>query len=80
MLTQHFGVTNKEHYGMRCDHLATRETAHVFYLALENRIFTTTKKHTHAHTQSRTENSLFHFCLTITKPFPPIYLEEMKNF
>ena len=28
------------------------------------------------HTQSRTENSLFQFCLT----FSPIYLEEMKNY
>ena len=28
------------------------------------------------HTQRRTENSLFQFCLT----FSPIYLEEMKNY
>ena len=31
------------------------------------------------HTQSRAENSLFQFCLTITKPFSPIYLEEIKK-
>ena len=37
------------------------------------------KQNTHTHTQSRTENSLFQFWLTITKPFPPMYLEEMKN-
>ena len=35
---------------------------------------------TYTHTQSRIENSLFKFCLTITKPFAPIYLEEMKNY
>ena len=23
---------------------------------------------------------MFQFCLAITKPFPPIYLEEMKNY
>ena len=34
---------------------------------------------THTHTQSGAENSLFQFCLTIAEPFPPIYLEEMKN-
>ena len=28
------------------------------------------------HTRSRTENSLFQFCLTVS----PIYLEEMKNY
>ena len=25
-------------------------------------------------------NTLFQFCLTITKLFSPIYLEEMKNY
>ena len=38
------------------------------------------KQNIHTHTQSRTENSLFQFWLTITKPFPPSYLEEMKNY
>ena len=33
----------------------------------------------YTHTQSRTENSIFQFCLTITKPFPPIYLEELST-
>ena len=30
-------------------------------------------------TQSGAENSLFQFCLTITKPFSPFYLEEKKS-
>ena len=38
------------------------------------------KQNTHTYTQSGAENSLFQFCLTITKPFSPIYLEEMKNY
>ena len=33
---------------------------------------------THTHTESGAENSLFQFCLTITKPFSPFYFEEMK--
>ena len=37
------------------------------------------KQNTHTYTQSGAENSLFQFCLTITKPFSPFYLEEMKN-
>ena len=32
------------------------------------------------HTQNKAENYLFQFCLTITEPFSPIYLEEMKNY
>ena len=36
------------------------------------------KQNTHTHTQSGAENSLFQFCLTITKPLPPIYLEKMS--
>ena len=32
------------------------------------------------HTESGAENSLFQFWLTITKPFSPFYLEEMKNY
>ena len=58
----------------KSDHLATRETDYnVFYSALKieyiNKI----------HSQGGIKNSLFQFCLTISKPFPPIYLEEMKN-
>ena len=30
------------------------------------------------YTQRGAENSLFQFCLTITEPFSPFYLEEMK--
>ena len=33
----------------------------------------------HTHTQNGAGKSLFQFCLTITKPFSPIYLEEMKT-
>ena len=36
------------------------------------------KQNTHTHTQSGAENSLFQFCLTITKPLSPIYLEKMS--
>ena len=49
---------------------STREWE-IFYLALNI-------NKTHTHTQSGAENSLFQFFLTITKSFPPIYLEEMK--
>ena len=38
------------------------------------------KQNTRTYTQSGAENSLFQFCLTITEPFSPIYLEEMKNY
>ena len=38
------------------------------------------KQNTHTYTQSGAENSLFQLCLTITKLFSPIYLEEMKNY
>ena len=31
---------------------------------------------TNTHTQNGAGNSLFQFCLTITKAFSPIYLEE----
>ena len=31
-------------------------------------------------TQSRAENSLYQFCLTITTPFSPFYLKEMKDY
>ena len=36
--------------------------------------------HTHIYTQSGAENSIFQVCLTITRPFSPIYLEEIKNY
>ena len=35
------------------------------------------KQNTHTYTQSGAENSLFQFCLTITKPFSPIYFEKL---
>ena len=38
------------------------------------------KQNTRTYTQSGAENSLFQVCLTITKPFSPFYLEEMKNY
>ena len=47
----------------RSDHLATRETAYVFLISAKNSNIPT------KHTQSRTENTLFQFCLTITEPF-----------
>ena len=47
----------------RSDHLATRETAYVFLFSAKNSNIPA------KHTQSRTENALFQFCLTITEPF-----------
>ena len=38
------------------------------------------KQNTRTYTQSGAENSLFQFCLTITEPLSPLYLEEMKNY
>ena len=32
------------------------------------------------HIQSGAEKSLFQFCMTVTKPLSPLYLEEMKNY
>ena len=55
----------------RSDHLATRETAYYILFGAKTRIYINK-----THTQSRTENSLFQFCL----PFSPIYLEERKNY
>ena len=37
-------------------------------------------QNTRTYTQSGAENSLFQVCLTITKPFSPFYLEEMKTY
>ena len=35
---------------------------------------------TNTYTQCAAENSLFQFCLTITKPFSTFYFEDMKNY
>ena len=50
--------------------------AYYILFSANNRIY---KQNTHVHTQGRAENSLFQFCLTITKPFSLFYLEEMKK-
>ena len=50
--------------------------AYYILFSANNRIY---KQNTHVHTQGRAENSLFQFCLTITKPFSPFFLEEMKK-
>ena len=50
--------------------------AYYILFSANNRIY---KQNTHVHTQGRAENSLFQFCLTMTKPFSPFYLEEMKK-
>ena len=60
-------------WNKRCDRLAT----HVFLFSAKNRIY---KQTTHTHTQSRAENSLFHFWLTITKAFSPFYHEETTSY
>ena len=54
-----------------------RETAY-YILFTSKKIGYINKRHTH--TLSGAETSWFQFCLTITKPFPPIYLEEMQNY
>ena len=50
--------------------------AYIFLFSAKTRMYN--KRHTH--TLSGAENSLFQVCLTITKLFYPIYLEEMKNY
>ena len=50
--------------------------AYYILFSANNRIYI---QNTHVHTQGRAENSLFQFCLTITKPFSPFYLEEMEK-
>ena len=50
---------------------------YVVLFSAKTRIY---KQNTRTYTQSGAENSLFQFCLTITKPFSPFYLEEMKNY
>ena len=47
------------------------------YLALKRRYINKTQ--THAQSQEP-KTFYFQFCLTITKPFSPTYLEEMKNY
>ena len=44
------------------------------YLALKTRIY---QQNIHKGT---TEKSIFQFCLTITEPFSPFCLEEMKRY
>ena len=50
---------------------------YVFLFSAKTRIY---KQNTRTYTQSGAENSLFQFCLTITEPLSPLYLEEMKNY
>ena len=50
---------------------------YVFLFSAKTRIY---KQNTRTYTQSGAENSLFQFCLTITEPLSPFYLEEMKNY
>ena len=38
------------------------------------------KQNKHTYTQRGAEHSLFQFCPTITEPFSPFYLEDMKNY
>ena len=49
---------------------------YVFLFNAKTRIY---KQNTRTYTQNGAENSLFQFCLTITEPFSPFYLEEMKS-
>ena len=50
---------------------------YVFSFSAKTRIY---KQKSLTYTQIGAENSLFPFCLTITEPFSPFYLEEMKNY
>ena len=50
---------------------------YVFLFSAKTRIC---KQKTRTYTQRGAENSLFQVCLTITKPFSPIYLDDMKNY
>ena len=54
--------------------LATRETAYYILFSAKKIGYIN-----RTHTQSGAEKSLFQFCLTITEPFFPVYLEDMKN-
>ena len=48
-----------------------------FLFSAKTRIY---QQNTRTYTQSGAENSLLQFCLTITQPYSPVYLEEMKNY
>ena len=50
---------------------------YVVLFSAKTRIY---KQNTRTYTQSGAENSLFQFYLTITEPFSPFHLEEMKNY
>ena len=50
---------------------------YVVLFSAKTRIY---EQNTRTYTQSGAENSLFQFCLTITEPLSPFYLEEMKNY
>ena len=57
--------------------MATRETASYILLSAKTRIH---KQNTRTYTQIGAENALFQVCLTITEPFSPTCVEEMKNY
>ena len=61
------------HWSISLTHSSTDDLA---YLALKLGYI---NKNTRTHTQIGAENALFQVCLTITEPFTPFYLEEMKN-
>ena len=63
--TSECNVYQKNRNKPEVDHLAPRETAYVLYLC-NNRLYKQ-NTYTHTHAQSGAENSLFQFCLTITK-------------
>ena len=48
-----------------------------FLFSVKTRIY---KQNTRTYTQIGAENALFQVCLTITEPFSPFYLEDMKNY
>ena len=50
---------------------------YVFLFSAKPQIY---KQNKHTYSQCGAENSLFQFCLTISEPFSPFYLEEVKNY
>ena len=48
---------------------------YVVLFSAKTRIY---KQNTRTYTQSGAENSLFQFCLTITEPLSPFYLESQR--
>ena len=50
---------------------------YVFLFSAKTRI---NKQNTRTYAQSGAENSLFEFCVTITEPFSPFYLQEMESY